>query len=248
MSDRLWPLLHESELDDLPEPRWLVDGHLTDGLAVMYGPPKQGKTFLALDWALSIGCGARWHGHGVEHSPVVYVSGEGHGGIGKRRHAWKVARSQFAPKLYVIPFPVRFGSVREHAIGLRADVHSTAAGLVVIDTLARSMAGADENSSQDMGQYIHTADWLRDRTGCGVLIVHHSGVEGSRPRGSSALFGAADTLVRVDGEGGYLRVSCEGQKDAAPFRTRHFALTSVAESMVLEERQPPVASRGHTPF
>lgn len=247
MNDRLWPLLHESELDDLPEPTWLVGDHLTDGLAVVYGPPKQGKTFLALDWALSAASGTPWHGHDTIETPVVYVSGEGHGGLGRRRRAWKVARQQFAPKLYVIPFAVRFGQVREHATGLRDDVHSTGAGLVVIDTLARSMAGSDENSSQDMGQYIHTADWLREKTGCGVLIIHHSGVSGERPRGSSALFGAADTLVRVEGEAGYLKVSCEGQKDAPPFRTKHFVLSPVAESMVLEERQPP-ASVGHTPF
>lgn len=237
MSDRLWPLLSLDELAEVPEPAWLVDGHLTDGFTVMYGPPGGGKTFLALSWALSIASGHPWHGRPVKPAPVLYVSGEGTGGLHRRVEAWKIAENQPAARMYVIPSGVRFGQDRDHAVGLRQDVHSTGAKLVVVDTLARSMAGSDENSAQDMGMHIQALDWLREKTGCAVLLVHHSGVEASRPRGSTALFGAADTLVKITGDDRLVEVFCEKQKDAAPFRPLAFQFAAAGRSVVLSERR-----------
>jgi hypothetical protein len=51
-------LLTADELDGLPDPRWLVDGILPErAIAVLYGQPGIGKSFLALDWAFSIAAG-----------------------------------------------------------------------------------------------------------------------------------------------------------------------------------------------
>jgi RecA-family ATPase len=236
MSDRLWPLYSETELGDIPQPKWLVgdeqQGYMTDGFTVMYGPPKSGKTFVALDWALSMATGQSWHGTRTEAAPVLYVSGEGAGGLHKRVQAWKTQHGTGSSRLYFIPFGARIVD-HAHVVQLKNDLHATGARLLVIDTLARSMAGKDENSAQDMGTAIQALDWLREQTGCGTLVLHHSGVDGTRPRGSTALFGAADTLIRVEGEHGMLRVMCEGQKDAMPFRRRTFQLKKAGPSVVL---------------
>ena len=229
---RFWPLYSISELHQLPEPRWLVDRHLTDGLNVMYGPPGSGKTFLALTWALHMATGSPWQGRDVLHAPVLYVSGEGAGGLGKRVAAWQSEVQQWQPRLYLVVGTVQLTS-REHVVALRDDVHAVGAKLLVVDTLARAMSGADENSAQDMGLVINGLDWIRRQEGCAALVVHHSGVERTRPRGSTALFGAADTLVRVDGEDGVVQVSCEKQKDAPPFKRRWFRLAERAGSCVL---------------
>lgn len=235
---RHWPLYSSDELHQLPEPKWLVHDHITDGLSVMYGPPGSGKTFLALDWALSIATGARWHGRDVVHAPVLYVSGEGGGGIARRISAWQAERQQFAPRFYAIIGTVQLTS-RDHVMALRDDVHTTGARLLVVDTLARAMAGADENSAMDMGNAIQGLDWIRRSTGCATLIVHHSGVERTRPRGSTALYGAADTLVHVDGDEGKVTVSCEKQKESAQFRRWNLMLSPRAGSCVLVEDHAP---------
>lgn len=233
-----WPLYSVDELHQLPEPRWMVDRHFTDGLTVVYGPPGSGKTFLALDWALSMSSGTDWLGRETLHTPVLYVSGEGGGGLRRRVAAWQAHRHQYQPRLYFIIGTVQL-HVRDQVQALREAVHATGAKLVVIDTLARAMSGADENSSQDMGFVVQGLDWLRRTEGCAALVVHHSGVERTRPRGSTALFGAADTLVHVEGEDGRVMVSCEKQKEAAPFPRRLLRLDERGGSCVLVEDMMP---------
>ena len=73
--------------------------------------------------------------------------------------------------------------------------------LIVIDTLARSMGAADENSTKDMGAMIRAVDDVRDAYDCTVLAVHHTGHSSAakdRARGSSALLGAVDAEFKVE--------------------------------------------------
>jgi len=68
--------------------------------------------------------------------------------------------------------------------------------LVVLDTLNRSLRGS-ENDSKDMSAYISAADAIREAFNCAVVIVHHCGIDGTRPRGSTALTGAVDAQLSV---------------------------------------------------
>src|SRR5437879_6777456 len=62
----------------LPVPEWLIEGILgLDTLAVMYGQPGEGKSFIALDMALAVTVGHSWHGHSVTKKSTVYVVAEG---------------------------------------------------------------------------------------------------------------------------------------------------------------------------
>src|SRR5688500_3788914 len=77
------------ELSALPSPEWLIDGVIErNALGVIYGPSGSGKSFLALDVALSVAADKPWHGQKVSAGPVVYVIGEGRGGTKKRLDAW----------------------------------------------------------------------------------------------------------------------------------------------------------------
>lgn len=67
---------------------------------------------------------------------------------------------------------------------------------VVLDTVNRTML-APENSDLGMRAYIEALDAVRDAFGCSVIAVHHSGVDGSRPRGHSSLTGAADAQLLI---------------------------------------------------
>jgi RecA-family ATPase len=68
-------LLSIADVERLPKQTYLIDGVLPEGAAVMlYGAPGDGKTFLALDIALTIATGrATWFGRTVKAGRAVYV-------------------------------------------------------------------------------------------------------------------------------------------------------------------------------
>jgi hypothetical protein len=69
---------------------------------------------------------------------------------------------------------------------------------LVIDTLARAMAGGNENGPEDMGALIGYSDKIRHETGVCIIFIHHSGKEQARgARGHNSLKGACDTEIEV---------------------------------------------------
>ena len=76
-------------------------------------------------------------------------------------------------------------------------------GLVVIDTLATSMAGGDENSGADMSAVLANAARIANELGLFVLIVSHTGKdEGRGIRGWSGQLGNADVVIMLSREEG----------------------------------------------
>jgi hypothetical protein len=63
-------LLTIAEVKARPKPAWLVEPLIPQGaLCVMYGPSGHGKSFLALEWSLSVGSGIESLGHAVLPGP-----------------------------------------------------------------------------------------------------------------------------------------------------------------------------------
>ena len=58
-----------------PEPRWVVPGLIPDGLTLLAGPPKVGKSMLALDLACAVATGGKaFDSVPVEQGGVVYLA------------------------------------------------------------------------------------------------------------------------------------------------------------------------------
>lgn len=222
-------------LDNIPDPEPVIDEVVyLDSLAWLHGKPGSGKSFVALDWAGCVATGHPWQGHGVARpGAVVYLVAEGARGVRQRVRAWESYNGtpmrgvQFLPTAVQLLDPID----REAFAQLVADYRPV---LVVIDTQARVTVGADENSAQDMGRLIAAADLIRERTGACVLLVHHEARQGETLRGSTALEGAAHTLIRVTKDGPHIRIDCTKQKDAAPFAPMRLRLTAHGPSAVLE--------------
>jgi hypothetical protein len=65
-----------------------------------------------------------------------------------------------------------------------------------------------------MAAYLKAADAVRDAFDCVVIIVHHCGVDASRPRGHSSLTGAVDAQLAVKRDTlGNVIVEVEWMKD-----------------------------------
>jgi hypothetical protein len=217
-------LLSAQEVLKLPAPEWLVDDLLPrDALGVMFGAPGSFKSFLALDLALCVSGGLPWGHHETKQGPVIYISGEGRSGFSIRLEAWMTnAGVDDLPGFHLFPetLPLLDG---RHAPAFAELCAKMRPALVVIDTLARSMVGGDENSTRDMGVLMDSVDLIRKACEAHVLLVHHTTKGGDGYRGSSALEGAADTMLQVQVEQGSqeITLSCFKQKEADRFEDLH---------------------------
>ena len=243
---RSFALLTRADLGDLPSVEWLIDGVVpAAGVSVLYGPSGGGKTFCALSMAYAVSVGIDWLSRATMPGPVVYVAAEGRSGLRARVEALEREHGLRADSLRVLPEAVQLG--RDADVTAFADAVAAMPqppALIVVDTLARCLVGGDENSAKDVGLFVAGVDRLRETFGCAVLVVHHSGKGGDTYRGSSALVGAADSVMRFEGSGGILTLQCEKQKDAEPFGRINALLMQSGDSclVVLSDGTAPTAA------
>ena len=168
-----------------------------EGLVVIWGPPKCGKSFWTLDIFMHVACGWEYRGLRVKSGAIVYCVLEGQKGFTRRIAAFrkKYPASKgapfylmFAPLNIIVDVKALIASIRAQ---LPKDVEPAA---VVIDTLNRSLVGS-ENKDEDMAAYVRAADAIRAAFHCVVPVVHHCGHDERRLRGHSSLIGAADTEI-----------------------------------------------------
>ncbi len=231
----------------LPPKEWLIDQILgRSDLVMIYGAPGSGKTFAGLDLALSACLGKQWAGRFdvPQRLTVAYAIGEGGSGFAQRLQAAgeyygvddipNLHIYMTAPQLFNIQDPCNAAQfVLEYAAAQAAgDVEPL--DILFLDTLHSVTAGADENSSQHMGQVLHHAKSIADRLGCAVCLVHHTNKAGTGERGSSALRGAMDCMIEVKEVGSSRLMTCEKLKDGEAWKPQTFDLVAKADSVRVE--------------
>ena len=202
-----FPLLWFCEIEPSLDARDFVQGVLMEqGSAVVYGQSNSGKTFWTTSLALHVAAGHEWCGCRVEQGGVVYCALEGGIGFKNRVAAW---REENGLRGYEIPFAAVSSAVNLLTPGADTDrliltVNAAATSikvpvkLIVVDTLARALAGGNENAPDDMGALVLNMDRIRAETGAMVLFVHHSGKDQAKgARGHSSLQAAIDTEIEV---------------------------------------------------
>jgi hypothetical protein len=216
-------LVGADDIIDSPSPSWLTEDFFTlAAFVLLYGEPGSGKSFIALDLALSIQAGITWQAGRRTTKPgtVVYIAAEGVGGLGNRIRAWKIGHSVDSFRnIWFLPTAPQLLD-KDEIEGLIDTLCRLPElpVLVIIDTLARTTVGGDENSARDMGEFVAAIDRIRAAFGCTVLVVHHATKEGKFERGSSALRGAADVVIKTSKKGKTeVVITCEKGKDFPEF-------------------------------
>jgi hypothetical protein len=212
-------------LGDLIEERqdlnWLIEHWLEQGtLAVLVGPEGSFKSFLAIDWGMAIATESKWQGCRVSPGKVLYIAGEGRTGVIRRMRGWCDHYGEVADDVFLGRTSIELITPSDIA-RLENYLQGQTWALVIVDTLARNFGPGSENDAEAMSSAIANADRIRELTGAAVLVVHHTPLEGReegklRPRGSSALSGAADAIVTClyDKASKVITVSSTKQKDA----------------------------------
>lgn len=227
---------------DRSPPIWLVHGLIEQGsISLLIGPPSAGKSFLLLCWCLSIALGRHWYGNrSVKQGAVIYLAGEGHSGFRRRCAAWSKHHG-----VDIANAPLFFNQQTVQLIDEQScfEAHQAVAALVkqhgpvallCLDTFNR-VGGGDENSNSDTAKVLHHIEKYFQRPfDCAVLVVHHSGHEGQRSRGASALPAGVDTAFQLTDKGGVRVLSITKSKESAPPPDMSFRL----ESVTLDDWEP----------
>ncbi len=227
-------LLSRSGLATLPKPEPLIaDTVDRRTVAVVAGHFGSLKSFVLQAWAASIATGNPWLGREVEQGAVLYVAAEGAQGLHPRFSAWEYGWQQGIPDdaLNVLPEPVNLMDA-----GAVAELCELAAGrsLVVLDTLARCLVGADENSARDMGIAVDALYRIRNATGSGTVVAaHHTGKDRATIRGSSALEAGVDTVYTAEGDARLVHFKRTKRKDGPREDHLQIMLSPVLDSGVI---------------
>ena len=188
---------------EFPEPKWAVPGILAEGVSLLAGPPKVGKSWLSLGLGLSVAAGGRaFDSVPVKGGPVLYLALEDTPRRLQTRMG-KLLGGQKAPAGLTLvtecpPFP-QGGS---EAIAGWLDRNSDAR-MVVIDVFAKMRGQSPQGASAYDADYVAVgyAKRLADHYGIAVVLVHHVRKMASEDfltevSGTNGIAGAADaTLV-----------------------------------------------------
>lgn len=210
-------LVGREEDDRRPPPSWVLEGEVQrGGYHLIYGATGSGKTFVALDRSMRAA---------AQGGRCVYIATEDIGGLIARRQSWE-HHHQHAPATWRrldlpegldLADPAQVDELLDVLAGLELD-------LITIDTLREAHNG-DENSSQD-GRAINAAvQRLIRATGAAVDVVHHSGVNEGRERGSTAIAANCDLKWKVVGDDGVVTVTNEKYKHGPLFAPRYYQIT-----------------------
>jgi hypothetical protein len=189
---------------ELSAPRWAVPDIVPEGLTVLAGKPKLGKSWLALNLAMAVAAGDTALDHvEVEGGDVLYVALEDNQRRMKKRisqilsHLGRLDLGRLA-LTHACPKQDK-GGLEEIGAWL-ADRRE--ARMVIIDTWAKFRPGRKRGAdlySEDYGHAAAVKD-LADQAGVPVVVIHHTRKAAAddaldEVSGSAGLTGAADAVL-----------------------------------------------------
>jgi hypothetical protein len=209
------------------EDPWLIKPLIpAGGWVSLYGEPKKArKSYLAIgmSWAVSSGQ-SDWLGFGVEKSgPVLYLQVDTPHTMWRQRNldihtgGYDLSNIWFA-SLMTMPYPFNIAQHEDILGEMIADVPEPPV-MIVFDT-GRRLHQMDENSSQDMTMFMAALENVSGLSMAKILITHgkkgpsegdpdkddgsHEAEGGDLMkgnRGSSAVVGAVDTIIKMTPKG-----------------------------------------------
>ena len=184
---------------DLPATKFVIKDLLPQGLAIIGGSPKVGKSWLMLDWCVRIAKGEKIWNFPVTQGTTLYVSLED---TASRLQERLLSVTDEAPNVFFTTFSFKIGEGLEEQIkSFVADHPETA--LIVIDTFQMIRNTGSEVSYASDYNEIEILKKLTEELKITILLVHHLRKQGdSDPfnmlSGTNGLAGGVDTMFVLD--------------------------------------------------
>lgn len=252
---KFWPR-DVAEMEASPDPEWLIPGLIPDRETIAWaGATGSFKSFLSLDLALAVATGEQTYigAKPLRVGHVFYSVLEGRSALEKtRRRAWQTLHgldNAAMFRFHTMPAPrlVVDGEVTEFGETIQTYMQENFPGepvaMILIDTMAKSMAGMDEMSPKDAGLYVQVCDNLAESFKCVVMsVAHHGKDEKKGIRGSSAFqagFGSTIEVSRAAPKSMVVNVNVIQHKDAPePDKPWHLEGRSMGQSLVFQRLTP----------
>lgn len=232
-----------ADLMSQPPPTWLCKGWIPDGsTGVFYGHWGTYKSFIALDLGLHIAHSTQdWHGNALpeDGGDVLIIAREGASGFSNRIRAWMKYHEIAEPttRLRFMRRGVAFNREADFD-GLSKRIQATGIRyrLIIIDTVARVLPGAEINKPETITLFMDRCAALAEVTGAAVLAVHHENKSGGM-MGSIYFENNSDFVFQVtkpdgDAEARRGEIICTKMKDGADQWKQSFSLKLVPLSVL----------------
>lgn len=243
-----------SDLEEMifPEPKWAIPGLLPEGLTILAGRPKRGKSWMGLGIALAVASGGKALGKiDVEKGDALYLALEDNPRRLQNRLAQlKDPEIKLPSRLHLVTefLPLQLGGMLTLLDWL--DKHPKT-HLVVIDTLGRILPSGKANSNQfvDDYQFIGKLQKLSIDRSFALLVIHHVRKQSAdyaldRVAGTTGITGAADSVWVLDtGKGeanSILHVTgrdIENQEIAMKFEDGIWSIIGTAQEVAMSEER-----------
>ncbi|WP_051325545.1 AAA family ATPase [Glycomyces tenuis] len=186
-----------------PEPKWAVPGMICEGLSLLCGPPKVGKSWASLALGLAVASGGKAFGAlDVDQGEVLYLALEDTARRLQARMRTVLAGASAPDGLTIVTECPRLDRGGAEAIDGWLTDHPRAR-LVVVDVFAKVRPAPAPGIGAYEADYaaVGAIKRLADKHAVAVLVVHHVRKAGSEDflaevSGTNGIAGAADaTLV-----------------------------------------------------
>lgn len=191
---------------EYPPTRWIIPDLLAEGLTLLAGDPKAGKSFFALDMALSVATGRQFWGLDTQQADILFLGLEDTlGSLQERADALGFDLGGLPASSIV-----SCDTTRADLGGLDDIRHwlteTPTAGLVVIDIWGKFKSPAKVGTDQyeETIQKLGELSALAYSRHCALMLVHHTNKRGGRSEdifsdihGSQGLRGSAYTNMVI---------------------------------------------------
>lgn len=185
----------------LPPPRFCVDTLIPNGLSILGGAPKVGKSWLALDLCVCVAKGEPFWGFRTEPGAVLYFCLEDNERRIRQR-LFSITDEVPPDSLFLATSAGRLADELCDQIRTQIEMYPEIC-LVVIDTFQMVRGRDTESSYASDYEDIRRLKQLADEIDIAVLLVHHLRKRGdsdalNKLSGTTGLTGAADAIFVLD--------------------------------------------------
>lgn len=232
-----------------PPVEWVVDGLIPRGtVSVFYGEPGAFKTWAMIWMAVRVAQGEEWLEYPTQQNTALYLDEES-GESWFSRRLQQTIKGALGNEDIPINFVCNSGLMLDDKIDVEEIeylIRSTGAKLVIFDALTDIMSG-DENSKKDVQPIFAKMKRIANKTGAAIIVIHHSAKHGSY-RGSSAIKGAVDLLMKIESKEDSDFINFKAEKVRHTEYAKFSAMATITEDQfylvrVDEQEQPKVLSK-----